>query len=173
MKETIHPNCLSYIFNDPFYLIPEKTIIELVEPAISHQKNEPKEETSAKSSVQIFNEPIWFLIVPSNKKEISTEEQDLLDKTIHALKISKNDVNIINVFDIQNLKETILQSENKKIVIYGFDQALKELNLKDNQITLQGSKQILHTNSLKELQLDLEKKKQWWQLMSLLFKTTK
>jgi hypothetical protein len=152
-NEGLNNLILSQILNEDIYIIQEK--------------KEAPENTSVKINVAAKTEkkgPDKDVVIVLDKTA-KAEEHEFLIKILSALKMTVQDVSIINKEDFSS------QMEFKNLIAFNINpQALLPgINTEKYIIKEHGKAGFLYADSLDELIKDVKKKKQLWEALQLMF----
>ncbi len=110
---------------------------------------------------------ILYLIENAEESYFSPSALDAFTKTLHALRLSVDDVAVLNLAQIErklNLDEIVSFFNPQKIIFAGASPVKMGLtDLEVNRASMQQAVQLLYTYSFEEMLTDTNKKKAFWQ----------
>lgn len=173
MEAENNPGFLPFFFQEPVYVINEPESFN----------TEPQDETHFAPTIEEISvkgenkKEILVLVQEKNTEFISPANEQLLIKILQAVKLSMDDIALVNLSNITSLPPSHIAEALEKIpfhTLISFGAVVKEWSVsnffsKYMVNTDDTNRNILLADTLDELASDLQKKRSLWQCLQKLF----
>jgi hypothetical protein len=149
----------------------EKTVVPQITP------KSPKEDMSVGVKKLLFigenKRKITIIFEQKSADFLKTPEYDLLTKIINAVKLTPNEVALVNVSDNLSFsfEQIATQLAPEKCIIFGVNSSSLKMPIPTDKNTVlnMGKTQILYAESLTTLLFDRDKKIALWEVLKKIF----
>lgn len=156
-----NPIALKYLIDSPLYVLKSEKSSKSETPIESENPSTAISKNLKETLIGSFAKEI--LIVLSTELGNSTNEDfDLLNKTVSALKLTREDIGILELSKNNtsfNLDQIISELQPQKTITFG---EIPNYKIKQLNELLDANQKILHCSSLKTLAEKQDVKLKWW-----------
>ncbi|CAN5402732.1 hypothetical protein BH23BAC1_BH23BAC1_44050 [soil metagenome] len=162
---------LPYFFTEPVYIIPEASVPENSVEALPHQNLEkPSKKLPSKGN---FGKKVLLIVDDPEDEVLNPSESGFLNKILKAIKLTEEDIIILNVHHItdEQLPEVLSKFPYKVLISFGVNsEALLGTSNVLPYIIPKGQERVrLLVDNLPAIEKDQQKKVKLWENLQLLF----
>lgn len=164
-------NFLPYFFTEPVYVIPEAAVSNIsVETIPDPGLEEPERKLPVRGN---FEKKVLLIVDDPEDEVLNEPESEFLNKILKAVKLTEDDVKILNVHHItdEQLPEVLFKFPFKVLISFGINTPalLETPNAIPYKIPKGQDKIRLLVDNLSSIEKDQQKKIKLWENLQLLF----